>query len=158
MWIAQGFVRSSEEGKLMEDIAGEYFDELCWRSLLQEERHFNANEDTIFKMHDLIHDLARFIGGTECLIVDDSRIEGFPRNIRHLSSFSTKRAFSVDLMSFDNGENLRPFILSCRTFRKLVIPDGISSLTCLLVLDLSYTNIKNLPNLIGKLKHLRYLY
>ncbi|XXG46060.1 hypothetical protein AAC387_Pa02g0993 [Persea americana] len=31
MWIAQGLIQSSEEGKLMEDIGAEYFDELCWR-------------------------------------------------------------------------------------------------------------------------------
>ncbi|RWR72579.1 putative disease resistance protein RGA3 [Cinnamomum micranthum f. kanehirae] len=63
MWIAQGLIQSSEQGKLMEEFGAEYFDELCWRSFFQEEVMYYTprltEEGPRYKMHDHIYDLAK---------------------------------------------------------------------------------------------------
>ncbi|KAJ8643414.1 hypothetical protein MRB53_005162 [Persea americana] len=164
MWIAQGLIQSSEEGKLMEDIGAEYFDELCWRSFFQEETDFaprfiGALPYKMHKMHDHIYDLAKSIRRTECLTVNARRMERVPGKTQHISFVSTKeRILLTDLMSsFHNAEKLQTLILMRIRIEKHVTLEDISSLTCLRVLKLSYSNIKTLPNSIGKLKHLRYL-
>ncbi|XXG46059.1 hypothetical protein AAC387_Pa02g0993 [Persea americana] len=162
MWIAQGLIQSSEEGKLMEDIGAEYFDELCWRSFFQEEVMYyipRHTEELRYKMHDHIYDLAKSVRRTECLTVNARRMERVPGKTQHISFVSTKeRILLTDLMSsFHNAEKLQTLILMLIRIEKHVTLEDISSLTCLRVLKLSYSNIKTLPNSIGKLKHLRYL-
>ncbi|XXG46052.1 hypothetical protein AAC387_Pa02g0985 [Persea americana] len=161
MWIAQGLVQSSEEGKLMEDFGAEYFDELCWRSFFQEEvmDHVprRTEEGLEYKMHDHIYDLAKSVRRTECLIVKARRMECVPRKTRHFSFASEGRILLMDLMSFHDAEKLQTLILKYIRIDKRVILEDISSLTCLRVLILCNIIIKTLPDSIGKLKHLRFL-
>ncbi|KAJ8643430.1 hypothetical protein MRB53_005178 [Persea americana] len=160
MWIAQGLIQSSEEGKLMEDIDAEYFDELCWRSFFQEEvmyhvdRHF---EELEYKMHDHIYDLAKSVRRTESLIVKARRMECVPRKTRHFSFASEWRILLTGPKSFHNAQKLQTLILENIRIEEHVTLEDISSLTCLRVSKLYDSNIKTLPNSIGKLKHLRYL-
>ncbi|RWR72602.1 putative disease resistance protein RGA3 [Cinnamomum micranthum f. kanehirae] len=165
MWIAQGLIQSSEEGKLMEDFGAEYFDELCWRSFFQEEVRdyvhvpFYTEVEPEYKMHDLIYDLAKSFRRTECLTVKARRMERvlFGKT-RHFSFASDEwRILPTDLMSFHNAQKLRTLILENRRIEEHVILEDISRLTCLRVLILSSSNIKTLPNSIGELKHLRFL-
>eukprot|EP00268_Persea_americana_P053653 TRINITY_DN6094_c1_g1_i3.p1 TRINITY_DN6094_c1_g1~~TRINITY_DN6094_c1_g1_i3.p1 ORF type:complete len:1105 (+),score=138.93 TRINITY_DN6094_c1_g1_i3:185-3499(+) len=161
MWIAQGLIQSSKEGKLMEDFGAEYFKELCWRSFFQEEvmdyvaRHSEAGPE--YKMHDHIYDLAKSVRRTECLTVKARRMECVPRKTRHLSFYSKDRILLTDLMSFKHAKKLRTLALHHIRLEKQVILYDISKLTCLRILKLCHTNIKSLPSSIGELKHLRYL-
>ncbi|RWR72548.1 putative disease resistance protein RGA3 [Cinnamomum micranthum f. kanehirae] len=160
MWIAQGLIQSSEEGKLMEDIGAEYFDELCWRSFFQEEVMEYAPphiEELEYKMHDHIYDLAKSVRRTECLTVKARRMECVPRKTRHFSFYSADGILLTDLMSFHNAQKLQTLILANIRIEEHVILEDILSLTCLRVLILRDINIITLPNSIGKLKHLRYL-
>ncbi|XXG88285.1 hypothetical protein AAC387_Pa12g0514 [Persea americana] len=160
MWIAQGLIQSSEQGKLMEDIGIEYFNELCWRSFFQKEVldfvHLHT-KNLEYKMHDHIYDLAKSVRGTECLIVKARRMECVPRKTRHLSFYSKDRILLTDLMSFKHAKKLRTLALHHIRLEKQVILYDISKLTCLRILKLCHTNIKSLPSSIGELKHLRYL-
>ena len=49
LWIAQGFIQSSNEELQMEDVANEYCKDLLWRSFFQEASFGNIIS---FKMHD----------------------------------------------------------------------------------------------------------
>ncbi|RWR72600.1 putative disease resistance protein RGA3 [Cinnamomum micranthum f. kanehirae] len=163
MWIAQGLIQSSEEGKLMEDFGAEYFDELCWRSFFQEEVMYytprHTEEGPEYKVHDHIYDLAKSVRRNECLTVKARRMECvLSGKTRHFSFASYKgRILLTDLMSFHNAQKLRTLILKNIRIEEHVILEDISRLTCLRVLILSSSNIKTLPNSIGKLKHLRFL-
>lgn len=63
LWVAGGLAD-------LEDVGSHYVDQLLSRSLLeigQEEAHGAVS---LVKMHDVVHDLARFVAGDECSIVD----------------------------------------------------------------------------------------
>ncbi|XP_030958469.1 putative disease resistance protein RGA1 [Quercus lobata] len=84
LWIAQGFISSSNEKLHMEDVANEYCMDLLWRSFFQEAREDSFGNTISFKMHDLIHDLAQSISRVECTYID-SNIENVNENVCHLS-------------------------------------------------------------------------
>ncbi|XXG61639.1 hypothetical protein AAC387_Pa05g0199 [Persea americana] len=85
-WIAQGFIHSDGENDLLEEKGEGYFNELLQRSLF----HVGANpydlKETQYSMHDLIHDLLKFIVGAEYSIVEASMKIDPSTEIRHLSS------------------------------------------------------------------------
>ncbi|XP_062183301.1 disease resistance protein RGA2-like [Phragmites australis] len=59
-WIAHGFVNPQNEDR-PEDIGSEYFDSLVKVGFLQDSLENWYNEEPIYKMHDLVHDLTRKI-------------------------------------------------------------------------------------------------
>ncbi|KAJ8625731.1 hypothetical protein MRB53_034261 [Persea americana] len=146
-WIAHGFIHSDGEGDRLEEKGEGYFNELLQRSLF----HVVANS---YKMHDLIHDLLRFIGGAEYLIVEASMEIDPSTEIRHLSSQDGNEQRDLKIL-----EALK----ICKKLRTVSLPrcsfdvNVLSSLRCLRVLDLRESGIRYLPNSIDKLKHLRYL-
>ena len=58
LWMAEGLLQP-ENGKRMEDVGEEYFQDLISRSLFQR----LSQDGTTITMHDLVHDLAMFISG-----------------------------------------------------------------------------------------------
>ena len=64
LWIAQGFIQSPDENLPLVDVANEYFMELLWRSFFQEAEE-DGGMNRRFEMHDLIHDLAQYVSGTD---------------------------------------------------------------------------------------------
>jgi hypothetical protein len=63
LWIAQGFIHSSDINKCLEDVGHEYFMHLLWRSFFQDIGKDRYGDIFKCKMHDLIHDLAQSIAG-----------------------------------------------------------------------------------------------
>ncbi|MED6147359.1 hypothetical protein PIB30_043417 [Stylosanthes scabra] len=61
LWMAEGLLQQPRSGKILEEIGYEYFDDLVSRSFFQ--HYSNSYDEVLFKMHDLIHDLATFYGG-----------------------------------------------------------------------------------------------
>ncbi|XXG72648.1 hypothetical protein AAC387_Pa07g1699 [Persea americana] len=124
LWVAEGFIQSSREGKLIEDIAAQYFDELRWRSFFQEAawRFSNEEDGKVFKMHDLINDLARSIAGTECLVVEAGEEGDLLEGARH-ASFVYKGTTSMKEMYLHNSKKLRTYILINRTRCIVEVPD-----------------------------------
>ena len=154
LWTAQDYIQSSNENEHLEDVGDRYFKELWSRSLFHEVERDAFNDIVSCKMHDLIHDLAQSIIGSEVLILKDN-IKNIPEKVRHILLFE-----QVSLMIGSLKE--KPI----RTFLKLyeddfkndsIVNSLIPSLKCLRVLSLDSFSIRKVPKYLGKLSHLRYL-
>ncbi|OAY79114.1 putative disease resistance RPP13-like protein 1 [Ananas comosus] len=171
-WMVQGFIQAAEDDddKAPEDVASEYFDELVSRSFFQYSL-LEFGEEEKFLMHDLLHDLARYISGEECVVTENSDLCDLSAETRHLSltpyGSNVKMEFKsaakeVPLRSlqliytvpyFYGGAAMLDFNLA-----QIKLPtDFFSKFLCLRTLDLAYTAIEELPESVSNLKHLRYL-
>ncbi|KAJ3670297.1 hypothetical protein LUZ60_010621 [Juncus effusus] len=166
LWVAQGFVDSGETSSL-EYIGSRYFEELVSQCFFQRSP-FHHDCEEMFGIHDLYHELAQFVSGKEC-----SRTEGFKmckvnKLARH-SSLVPLEYQSDKLVQFDScsGHNdLRTFLFlgnidnkseDNKLYGMKITPDLFLCLGSLRVLDLSNTDLKELPASIGNLIYLRHL-
>ena len=108
-------------------------------------------------MHDLMHDLAIFVSGTESVILNSSG-ENVIENVHHVSFnlLDSSRQFTIPL---PNGRKLHTVLASSvwGNMVNLNCDAFISNFKYLRTLDLSYLGLHVVPHSIGKLKHLRYL-
>ncbi|KAL5999715.1 hypothetical protein ACLOJK_038000 [Asimina triloba] len=151
LWAAQGFIRS-EGNREIADIGSDYFDDLVAWSMLQEVEKDDRGVIRC-KMHDLLHDLAEFIAKDEIYSEQCSSRS----NVRH-AFFS----FTDTDASFPRAKNLHTlFVNRVVDGSESVIADLLHQARFLraLVFGGSTPNerIAKLPNAIGKIKHLRYL-
>ncbi|XP_059450837.1 putative disease resistance protein RGA4 [Corylus avellana] len=165
LWISQGFVHSSDRNRCLEDVGHEYFMDLLWGSFFQEP-HRNAYGDIkSCKMHDLIHDFAQSVAENECIILNPNA-EEIVEKTRYVA-FDRVYSFSDIQAPLLKANKMRTLLLQLpivnRDFEvlagwnKSIIDTLVSSFKCLRALNLSCSNIQEVPNSIGKLKHLRFL-
>ncbi|XP_050274023.1 putative disease resistance protein RGA1 [Quercus robur] len=178
LWIAQGFIRSSVDNPLLEDVADGYCMDLHLRAFFQETKEDYSGNITSFKMHNLVHDLAQSISRTECTLFD-SNAQNFNENVGHLS-FPFYNVFEKNISLLVKAKKARTFILTSdprysdqeveqeSPFSRLISPTQkvekesslerlISSFRCLRVLDLHDLKIVTVTNSIDNLKYLKYL-
>ncbi|XP_058079928.1 putative disease resistance protein RGA3 [Magnolia sinica] len=160
LWMAEGFLQSSDGIKQMEDIGGEYFNNLLWRSFQDVQKDDDGNI-VWCKMHDLVHDLASSVAGNECSILKVN-------NAVNISNMSRARRLSLEcesnncVLTVQNGlrtaNHLRTLLVLGRSKNVSIPCELLVHFLYLRVLDLSYTNVtmESLVS-IGELKHLRYL-
>ncbi|KAK1259329.1 putative disease resistance protein [Acorus gramineus] len=131
-WISEGFV-SAISGMSLEESGEEYYKELVNRCLFKIDPDYI--DDYVCTMHDLVRDLAISVAnGAYCVQGDDK--DSLDAVMKHKS--------------------LRTII--CFTPQLKSIPGNLfDKLRMLRVLDLSGTQIENLPCNIGNLIHLRLL-
>ncbi|KAF2305456.1 hypothetical protein GH714_005490 [Hevea brasiliensis] len=84
LWMAEGLVQQPEENKQKEDIGGEYFCELLSRSLFQR----SSRDQSKFVMHDLISDLAQWVAGDICFMLED-KVDGSKMKISPKARYSS---------------------------------------------------------------------
>ncbi|XP_011005055.1 PREDICTED: putative disease resistance protein RGA4 [Populus euphratica] len=88
-WMAEGFLQGI---KPPEDIGNRYFKDFLWMGFFQDAEKYDDGNMICYKMHDIIHDLARYVSGKEFMIVEHDLL---PLSL----SFSTKR---IEASSFAN--------------------------------------------------------
>ncbi|GAV75406.1 NB-ARC domain-containing protein [Cephalotus follicularis] len=162
LWIAEGLIWQNEGNKQMEELGGEYFRELLSRSIFQA----SSSHGGSFVMHDLVNDLAQSVAGEVCFhLEDDLRTTNPPKicsRARHSSYIPGDSDGITKFEAFEEVESLRTFLpLPANEYHRGYITFDIFNLLpklqTLRVLSFSgYTNITELPNSIGGLKHLRY--
>nr|POF14634.1 putative disease resistance rpp13-like protein 1 [Quercus suber] len=155
-------VQQSEGNGRMEKIGKQYFDDLVSRSLFQQ----SSNNQSCFVMHDLVNDLAIFISGEFCFKLENNESCVITRKTRHLSyvrtEYDASKKFKVSFKAKDLQTFLGLDLSSSRwhwnRISTMMLNDLLLTFKCLRVLSFSsYSNMRELPNSIGNLKHLRYL-
>jgi hypothetical protein len=153
MWVAEGFV--DEQGdQLLEDTADEYYNELINRNLLQPD--CTVVDFGLCRMHDLLRQLALYISKEECFVGDlESTGVNIMSKFRRISIITTNDM--VVLPRMDKGKcKVRTWRISY-TMSLRVIDTIFERLPCIRVLDLTNSQIQNVPSCIGHLIHLRLL-
>ncbi|XP_071917613.1 putative disease resistance protein RGA4 [Coffea arabica] len=155
LWMANGLL-SSNETMEVEDVGVAVLTELYYRSLFQAVKEDEFGNALTFKMHDLVHDLARSVmeakhGGTES---NRTMILGMPDD-------QLTVAFPITITGIDQCFS---FLSKCGSLRALKVMSynkqllhAISKLKHLRHLDLSRSLIVELPNSICDLWNLQIL-
>ncbi|XP_031286132.1 putative disease resistance protein RGA3 [Pistacia vera] len=84
LWMAQGFLQTSNN-ECPEDVGNKYFMALLWKSFFQDPQYGRWGNVTACKMHDLMHDLAQSVVGTECIMQTFDKVKRVDVRCRHLS-------------------------------------------------------------------------
>ncbi|XP_058185630.1 putative disease resistance protein RGA3 [Rhododendron vialii] len=160
LWMANGFIPSKGETTL-HDTGHEIFNDLVWRSFLQDVEE-NIAGKTVCRMHDLMHDLALSIMTYDLCIVDSLTDLKIPEKVRHLL-LNIRSVGGVTLNeAMLEVPSLRSFVLHPNTgFSWKEVSPWILKQKYLRVLDLGarimFGNNGKLPRLISNSNHLRYL-
>jgi Leucine-rich repeat (LRR) protein len=159
LWIAQGFVKSSDQHRCLEDVGNEYFMDLLWRSFFQEAETNEFGNVTYCKMHDLLHDLAISEARPLIKTLNDREIN-FDEKTRHVSIGCSVDALSITT-SLCKASGIRSFLcLSPNFFEgdESCYEAIVSSFKFLRTLVLRCQGkLYFVPRCIGNLKHLRYI-
>ncbi|KAJ4761012.1 NBS-LRR-like resistance protein [Rhynchospora pubera] len=148
MWVSIGLIPEGEERK--EKVASNFFEILVGKS-------FFEPKESYYTMHDLLHEVAQFVSKNECLCVtSDSPIQ-IVQNIRHLSL----RTSSISVLKNLSGlKYLRTLLLYCHIKDPElgdVICTALKGFKTLRYLGLSSKHLRDFPESIGNLVHLRSL-
>ncbi|CAL5059009.1 unnamed protein product [Urochloa decumbens] len=184
IWIGQGFVNTRINAtEQLEDIGLHYINELLTFSFLQVERTVFGTETDAFIIHDLLHELAERVCGSECFrIVSKSLPIDIPQEVRHLfvgirtdnSAVITKKILDlVNLRTLivveDYSESKRKIFAAQDAEKRLdhtliteeVFDNIFKSLRKLRVLifitKCYHEQVLLVPASIDQMKHLRYL-
>ncbi|EXB68165.1 Putative disease resistance protein RGA1 [Morus notabilis] len=162
LWMAQGFIDPKDSTQSLEQVGYKYFMNLLSRSFFYEVAVDVSGRVTKCKMHNLMHDLATYVAGEQCRLLNSR--SAVDTRASHLS-FGADLSFDEHVpASLKSAKKLRSILLPTKLRRKdREAPDEgifytlISNCRFLRVLDLHALGIKKVPISIGKLYHLRYL-
>ncbi|KAM1064626.1 hypothetical protein ACFX2A_029253 [Malus domestica] len=165
LWVAQGFIKSSNKKECLEDVAYKYYKELLCRSFFQEEEKDELGIIKNCKMHTFMNELANSVSGDTCTRVELDHTN-FHEKLHHVSfNFHVYPSKWKVPMSLLKAKNIRTFLFPCQRYWN----DGkisscnslcttiVSNFKSLRMLSLSGFGITTLSNCLKKMKHLRYL-
>ncbi|XP_035837535.1 putative disease resistance RPP13-like protein 1 [Helianthus annuus] len=162
LWMAEGFLQQSTPSDSNKECLGhEYFDELLSRSFFQHA----PNNESLFVMHDLMNDLAKSVAGEFFLRLENINMEEALEKYRHMSFVCEGYVAYKKFEAFKRAKSLRTFMaVSARVvgqryfyLSNKILVDLLPELPLLRVLCLSGSQISEVPESVGNLRHLRYL-
>ncbi|KAJ4970710.1 hypothetical protein NE237_003809 [Protea cynaroides] len=157
-WMALGFLQPSTDNESMEDVGNYYCNYLLQYSLFQDPEKDHSSI-VIFKMHDLVFDMAHSLSRIAKISVGNQELKN-KSNGFYLTMDTNGDINRVPKCLFKLGK-LRSLHFRCTEIGisncSNVLDILLKKLKHLSVLDLSNCGIKELPSSIKKLKHLRYL-
>ncbi|KAG5227240.1 disease resistance protein [Salix suchowensis] len=170
LWMAKGFI--DPEGQMdLHETGCEIFDDLVGRSIFQEVEE-DAFGNITCKMHDLMHDLAKSVMIEECCLIEKNRRPRNPKTVRHMSFIDESLSYyDKDLVKVQSLRSLisfhvcfyPPLLFSHNKLRTLGLKsfmyetELIGNLKHLRYLDVSYTLFRKLPESISSLQNLQTL-
>ncbi|KAM6547031.1 hypothetical protein CsatB_027767 [Cannabis sativa] len=184
LWMAENLVMRSKENRRMEEVVGEYFDDLVSMSFFVKSKEWS--DRSFFVMHDLLVDLAKTVSGKyssllehnddivkfekktrrlgcDIKIYTDNKISKCDFEPTHLRTFLTLGPrYSEISISEEVVQNLLSKFKSLRALsfcglQMTKFSDSIGELQLLRYLDLSKTKIVMLPEVVSKLYNLQTL-
>ncbi|XP_074570392.1 putative disease resistance protein RGA3 [Curcuma longa] len=151
IWVALGFVRS-QEGKLDEETASDYFNFLCQMSFFSCCRgRYVLHGSIAMMMHLMFEDPYHGSGNKSALATSKSAL--------HLALSTSSGLNLTNFVKLYKINHLRTLVYLKRykTGFDYIGDDTIEKLSSLRVLDLSHSDIREVPNSVEYLRHLRYL-
>ncbi|XP_075661750.1 putative disease resistance protein RGA3 [Castanea sativa] len=154
LWMAEGFLQTSKRSFLViEDIGNKYFDFLAANSLFQDLKRDSYGDIRSCKMHDLVHDLALSISEGETFHLEGNSWDDIDvSHTRRLSLISDGHTTYAIPLSEDGMGRLRTVFLN-----RVDLGEKFLEFKCVRSLSLSGSCIRELPESIGNLIHLRFL-
>ncbi|XP_057989411.1 putative disease resistance protein RGA3 [Hevea brasiliensis] len=157
LWIAQGFIKSSDSKQSLGDIGLTYFRDLVWRFFFEKVEEDTSGNVTYCTMHDLMYDLAKLVAREENNLLN-SDAEHAQEGIRHLSIDFQIESWQKVASCSPNMKKLRTFISWPKKQDKEVeCHEILSKLSCVRVLILRGMGFERVPSCIDKLKLIRFL-
>ncbi|PON87628.1 NB-ARC domain, LRR domain containing protein [Trema orientale] len=152
LWISEDFVvKSGTDDKTLEQVAGEYLNELIHRNLVSFEIEYGAYKRC--RVHDLIRPSHRLaIHGTTKGVLN---LVGDNSKIRSIFLFNTDELTESFVNLFKKFRLLK--VLDCQDAPLDKLPKEIGNLFNLKYLNLYGTKIKTVPKSIGRLQNLQTL-
>lgn len=156
-WMAQGYLECNDDEQRMEDVGNELVKTLLNYSFFSDAKMDEYGSLVSFKMHGLIHDLASVVASNDYYHLNSERKVNRPMHMCFTSESDT-----IDLLRSFDASRLRTSIFlpraDDREFAQMTRAlSVILRFKRLRILNLSHSSLKKLPDLIGRLKHLRYL-
>ncbi|XP_027339240.1 putative disease resistance protein RGA3 [Abrus precatorius] len=152
LWLALGLLQSPDGSQKLENVGIQYIAELHSRSFLEDFEDFG--HFGLFKVHDLVHDLALDVAKAEFLAVN-SHTSNIPEQARHLSIVEND---SLSPALFPKSRTLRTILFpidGIGVHCEALLDTWITRYKYLRLLDLSDSSFETLPNSIAKLEHLQ---
>ena len=165
LWRGEGLIQQSKDDRRKENVGDKYFCELLSRSFFQS----SSSNESLFTMHDLVNDLAKYVASETCIHLDKEFKNNWQRPIPESTRHSSFIRGDYDIFKmferFHKKEHLRTFIVvptqnwgfSVGHISNKVLQELIPRLRYLRVLCLSSYKILEIPKEFGDLKLLRYL-
>ncbi|XP_050153992.1 putative disease resistance protein RGA3 isoform X4 [Malus sylvestris] len=159
LWVAQGFIKSSDENEGLEDVAYKYYRELLCRSFFQEEKIDEFGIIESCKMHDLMNELAILVSGAGSAVVDLNQ-----KNFHESINFQVDPSKWEVPTSLLNAKKIRTLLFPCHKSYWTDTGKSLYDSFCATFVPnfkslrmLSLYGITTLPKCLKQLKHLRYL-
>ncbi|RVX00311.1 putative disease resistance RPP13-like protein 1 [Vitis vinifera] len=169
LWTAENLIQRSKcyrQQIEIEDLGDDYFQELLSRSFFQP----SSSNKSQFVMHDLVNDLAKFVGCEICFSLEENLEVNQQQTTSKKARYSSFIRGYYDIFkkfeAFYGMEYLRTFIAlpidvpihaswGYHWLSNKVLEGLMPKLRCLRVLSLSGYQISEIPSSVGDLKHLR---